>query len=507
MNSRVIINQQVNSNPPQNFIHSEKQLLSVLYDSPVAIYLCDSQGHITFFNTEATKLWGRTPKLGHDLWSGSWKIYYPDGTPMPLDTCPMAMTLKNGQSYDGEEILIERPDHSIRNVLVYPKPLFDSNNVLIGAHNTLVDITDQKKEDITRGMLANIITSSDDAIISKNLKGIITSWNKSATKIFGYEPDEIIGKSIKLLIPSKRKNEEKYILESIARGEQVQHYETERLKKNGEIVNLSLTISPIKNQKGEIIGASKIARDITEMTATRNQKDTYTKQLELLNQHKDEFMSLASHELKTPLTSAKAYIQLLSKLIEEDHKGFGLIERAVVSISRLESLINDLLDLSKIKAGKLQYHMESINFNEVLENSVESAMHLSSTHKIIVENLTNLTLTGDKVRLEQVLNNLLENAIKYSPEANTVEVSVSQVNDKVVVSIKDEGIGIPKESIKHLMERYYRVDNNSVRFPGLGMGLYISTEILKRHGGKLWVKSKENQGSIFYFDLPINTES
>lgn len=426
---------------------------------------------------------------------------------MPLDTCPMAKTLKNGQSYEAEEILIERLDHSVRTILVYSRPLFDSNNIFTGAHNTLVDITDQKKEDNTKGILASIITSSKDAIISKDLKGIITSWNESATRMFGYEPDEIIGKSIKLLIPRKRKNEEKEILDCIGRGEQVHHYETERLKKNKEIINLSLTISPIKNQKGEIIGASKIARDITEMTTTRNKKDTYTKQLELLNQHKDEFMSLASHELKTPLTSAKAYIQLLSKLIEQDHKGYRLINRAVVSIARLEGLINDLLDLSKIKAGKLQYHMESVNFNEVLENSVESAMHLSSTHKIVVKNSANLTLKGDRVRLEQVLNNLLENAIKYSPEANTVEVSVSQVEDKVVVSIKDEGIGIPKKSIKHLMERYYRVDNNSVRFPGLGMGLYISTEILKRHGGKLWVKSKENQGSTFYFDLPINHET
>jgi len=491
---------------PQVLTQPDFQPTSVFAHLPIAFYTCDAGGYITFFNDAAEELWGRKPKIGKEQWNGSWKIYYPDGTLMPLEICPMAMCLHLGETYTGVEIIIERPDHSIRNVLVYPKPILDINNNIIGAHNTLVDITKQKNEEAMQSMLANIITSSDDAIISKNLHGVITSWNESATRMFGYQPEEIIGKSVKLLIPKNRLNEEDEILATISKGEQVRHYETDRLTKDGRIIKISLTISPIKNRDGLIIGASKIARDISEQVASRKKIKKYTKELENLNQQKDEFMGLASHELKTPLTSAKAYIQLLSKALEVNPREEDLIKRALQSISRLENLINDLLDVSKIKAGKLPYNMELIHFDDIIRRSVRNVQMLSNTHTIIIKSTANVTLNGDKVRLEQVLNNLLTNAIKYSPDADKVEVESIQEGKNLIVSVKDYGIGIPNKYLEHIIERYYRIDNSTMRFPGLGVGLFISTEILKRHHAKLFIESEVGKGSTFNFIIPITTE-
>lgn len=499
------ISQNRPSYKPQVLEYTGLQPASIFSHLPIAFYTCDADGYITFFNDAAVELWGRTPEIGKDLWCGSWKKYYPDGTFMPLEISPMAMCLHLGETYVGEEIIIERPDHSMRNVLAYPKLIFDENNKVRGAHNTLVDITKQKNEEVMQSMLANIITSSDDAIVSKTLQGIVTSWNESATKMFGYEPEEIIGKSIKLIIPKNRYSEEDKILASISRGEQVRHYETDRLRKDGKIIKISLTISPIKNKDGIIIGASKIARDISEQIASRKKIKKYTKELEALNKQKDEFMSLASHELKTPLTSAKAYVQLLHKAIETNPREEDLIKRALQSISRLENLINDLLDVSKIKAGKLPYNMELIHFNDIIKRSVRDVQLLSNTHNIIIKNTADVMLVGDRVRLEQVLNNLLTNAIKYSPNADKVEVESIQEGGSLIVSVKDYGIGIPNEFLDRLIERYYRVDN-TIRFPGLGVGLYITTEILKQHGGKLFIESEVNKGSTFNFIIPIKTE-
>lgn len=484
-------------------VYNDKRLMVLFEDSPIAVYTCDAEGYITFFNEAAAKLWGRRPQINQDLWCGSSKVYYPDGTAMPLKASPMAMALHSSKPLNGVEMIIERPDRTQHSVLVYPRPIFDADDVLIGGHNTVIDITSQKKSEANQAMLASIITSSDDAIISKNLQGIITSWNDTATQMFGYTPEEVIGKSIKLLIPEDRHSEEDDILYRISNDERVRHYETERLTKAGKLIKISLTISPIKNQNGTIIGASKIARNITEEIAIRLKLKKYMNELEALNKHKDDFMNLASHELKTPLTSAKAYLQLLDRFIEKDHRGYEFVKRAVVSISRLEKLVNDLLDISKIKTGQLQYNMEMLNFNEIIKNSMDSVKHLSNTHSIVLKNMTDVTLYGDRVRLEQVLNNFLSNAIKYSPNADRIEIEANREADMLVVSVKDFGIGIPQDSIDRLGERYYRVEDNSSEFPGLGVGLFVSAEILSRHNGKLMIESEVNKGSTFKFSLPI----
>ncbi|HEY1663713.1 MAG TPA: response regulator [Verrucomicrobiae bacterium] len=243
---------------------AEKRYRQVVRNLPAAVYVTDAEGRVTLYNDAASNLWGREPELGKELWCGSYKIFNPDGSELPLDECPMALTLKSGHPMRDREIIIERPDGTRRNILPHPEPLHDANGKIVGAINMLMDITERKSSEEAARRLAAIVATSDDAIISKDLNGIITSWNKSATHLFGYTAEEVIGKSITLLIPPERLDEEVHILGSIRRGEPVHHIETIRRRKDGALVEISLTVSPIKNTNGKIVGASKIARDITK---------------------------------------------------------------------------------------------------------------------------------------------------------------------------------------------------------------------------------------------------
>lgn len=226
---------------------------------------------------------------------------------------------------------------------------------------------------------------------------------------------------------------------------------------------------------------------------------------EMLNK-KDEFIGIASHELKTPLTSIKGYIQLIKdSIVKGNYELLSLFaDKAELNIEKLTGLINDLLDVSKIQAGKITYNFEEFEFDEMLRDSVESVQHISSTHKIILEKTVNVKYYGDRMRLEQVMNNFLSNAIKYSPNAEEVIVSADIIKNYIVVSVKDFGIGIAPENLSKLFDRFYRIDNTSSKFAGLGLGLYISAEILKRHKGTFWIDSEPGRGSTFYSLLPLD---
>ena len=243
---------------------NENSYNALIENIPAAIYTCDTEGYVQLYNKFAVELWGREPLAGKDKWCGSWKIYEPDGTtPMDPGDCPMAQTLKKGIEIKGKEIIVERPDGTRTNVQPNPVPIFDKDGKIIGAVNMLIDVTNHKIEEQKLAHLAAIVRSSSDAIISKTLNGIITSWNEAAGKMFGYTSSEIIGQSVAKLIPEDRLDEEPLILERIKKGEVVEHFETKRITKNKKILDISLTISPVKDSGGTIIGASKIARDIT----------------------------------------------------------------------------------------------------------------------------------------------------------------------------------------------------------------------------------------------------
>ncbi|MHA4896602.1 ATP-binding protein [Pedobacter sp. PWIIR3] len=242
-----------------------------------------------------------------------------------------------------------------------------------------------------------------------------------------------------------------------------------------------------------------------ELTATNEELAISMEELAISERKKDEFISIASHELKTPLTSIKAFNQLMQRTGDTERMR-GFISKSAEQVHRLEMLIRDLLDVTKINAGKMNYSMEPFNFAEMVEASIESVQHTTLTHHIVLETNEDIIFTGDQLRLEQVLHNFLSNAIKYSPEGKKVIVKSKVELGNIVVSVQDFGIGIAEKNLDHLFDRYYRVDNTAMRFEGLGLGLYISSEILKRHDGSFWIESEPGNGAIFFFRLPLHSD-
>lgn len=236
----------------------------VLEALPAATYFTDAEGWLTFFNDAAESLWGRRPQPGEDRWCGAWRLFRFDGSPMRHDESPTAQALQSRAPIQGAEAIAVRPDGSRVPFAAYPTPLFNTDGALIGAVTVLVDITDRKRTEEIAQHLAALVESSDDAIISKDLNGVITSWNSAAERLFGYRADEMIGKPVTTLMPPDKVEEETLILARIRRGERIDHYETVRQRKDGSLIDISLTISAIRNAHGEIVGASKIARDNTE---------------------------------------------------------------------------------------------------------------------------------------------------------------------------------------------------------------------------------------------------
>ena len=865
---------------------SEYRYRNLLHGLPAAVYTTDNDGYITLYNEAAAELWGRQPEVGKERWCGSWKIYDTDGvTPVPLDTCPMAITLKEGRKVYGKEIIVEKPDGTRKIVQPFPEPIFDSKGTMVGALNLLIDITERKLAQEQKGKLAAIVESSDDAIVSKTLEGIVTSWNNSAKKLFGYEEGEMIGQSITKLIPADRIDEEKDILNTLGKGERVKHFETKRITKDGKLIDVSLTISPVKDSNGKVIGASKIARDLTAQrkaeklmheneerfrmavettnlgtweydpytsqlfcsaqsrkicglpdnvnpdfavifdhiheedkeyfleqiksalnfagdgtfdlqlrihrydnknicwlrakgkiffdqsrsaerligtllditgekieeeelrenvelfqtmadnvpamiwmsgtdkfddyfnktwleftgrtideekdegwlegvhpadvkkcidtynTSFKEQKgvsteyrlrrhdgayrwisdnsvprfagdgeflgfisacmdiddqkrfrekiqesellfktisnaspaalwmtnedeenifisDTWLKwtgrhfndvinrgwaqsvidedretiinhfhecfterkhfksefrflrvdgelrwaltegypfydfknnfagfagsvmditEIKKLEQRKDDFIKMASHELKTPITSIHGYVQLLLNIYNEaDEQRLRLSKPTVKSslntiakqVVKLTRLISDLLDLSKIESGKLELHKTEFDLADLVNETAQDVRQTTSKHAIIVHNEFEGKIFADKDRIGQVLLNLLTNAIKYSPEADSIEVFVVNNNDTAIIKIKDYGIGISKKDQEKIFERFYRVEGKKEQtFPGFGIGLFIANEIIQRHDGTISVESEKGNGCVFIITLPTDANN
>ena len=247
---------------------------------PEAVYTTDAIGRITFYNKAAAAMWGVSPELGKSEFCGSWKLYWPDGTPLAHAECPMATALKEQRPIRGREAIAERPDGTRIPFLAFPTPIFDAAGDLIGAVNMLVNLTDRTIAEEAAQRFAAIVESSDDAILAKDLNGKIITWNRGAERLFGYTAEEAIGQPIVMLIPLDRQSEEPDILARVRRGERIDHYETIRRRKDGSLVEISLSVSPIKNREGRVIGASKIARDITERRRAEEQQHLLIREMD-----------------------------------------------------------------------------------------------------------------------------------------------------------------------------------------------------------------------------------
>lgn len=411
--------------------------------------------------------------------------------------------VKEGERIEHYETIRKKKNGDTVSIALTISSIKDAEGNIIGVSKIARDISAQRIAEEKQATLAAIIDSSDDAIISKNLDGVITSWNQGAEKIFGYNEHEALGKHISLIIPVALISEEAHIISQIRSGKQVSHFETVRRTKDGREINISLTVSPVKDKNGKVTGASKIARDITEKVELEQQRKLLTQRLQELNYYKDEFMAMASHELKTPLTVIKANLQVLEQMVEHDSK-MDFVSKSLRQVNKLSDLITDLLDVSKIQTGKLELNRSVFALQPFLTEIIESIQQASPNHTITLttEN-TDEKVKGDRDRLEQVMINILTNAVKYSPNAEAVAVNARIQDGKILIEIRDSGIGIPPDDMDKVFTRFFRVRGLASTFAGSGIGLYISSEIIKRHGGDIWAKSEQGKGSVFYFTIPL----
>ncbi len=600
---------------------------TILANIQESVIVTDLQGKIVYWNEGAEHIFGYSAS---EMLGKTPALLYPEAA--RAEFLPDLQHIREGKPYI-EEWRGQRKDGAPIWIDIRTTLLLNTKGEASGFIGVGKDITERKQADEARLQLAAIVETSDDAIIGKTVEGIITSWNEAAKRMYGYTAKEAVGQPITLLFPPDRQDEFAAIMERITRGEQVNHYETKRVKKDGSFIAVSVTVSPIKDSEGNIIGASAIARDITQqkrleaevrqskqqleeilrhiadgitvqdrsgtiiyandagakfcgfasaqemlaldlarlrayylerfelkdefgqplsytaLPATRAlQGERYTETLvnyidkhtgkpswsvvkaspifdeqgqvqfavnifsDLtermeLEQRKDTFIGMASHELKNPVTALKGFIQLLKRRMEkQDMQGSrDLLVRMETQIIRLTKLIEDLLDVSKIQAGGLAYAEERIEIDALIQDIVETIQHTNTTHTIRIHGTSQQHVIGDSDRLGQVFINLITNAIKYSPQATSVDVSIAAANDKVLVSVRDYGVGIPEEHLSRVFERFYRVhDSREKTFSGLGMGLYIANDIVKRHGGEITVESTEGKGATFSVSLPID---
>ena len=343
--------------------------------------------------------------------------------------------------------------------------------------------------------LAAIVDSTDDAVIGKTLDGVIISWNRGAERIYGYTADEVIGQPISILIPPDRPNELPSILSRLARGERIDHYLTRRARKSGKIIDVSVTISPVRDETGTIIGASAIARDVTV------EQDAIKEALRI----RDEFISVAAHELRTPLTTLYARLQLVERRLTRNELDPAIVLRDITLVrqaaDRLKGLINRLLDISRIKSGQLQLERVTTDLKTMLE-TIASMLAETSGRQITVSATgprETYEASVDAVRLEEVVVNLVDNAVKYSPAGTPIDVELTTTPDMACIAVRDHGQGIAGEERTRIFEPFHR---SSATAPGVGLGLHIAREISELHGGTLTLEAPADGGSRFVVRLP-----
>ena len=621
------------SAPGRNLAERLRFLEAALVASAEGIFVADAQGCLVFFNQAAAEIAGRWPSGGKPMpeQAPDIEMRYPDGQVVPPADTPLRRAMR-GEKVVGRDIVIRRPDGSDVYASITASPVRDEQGNVIGAVAIFRNSTERKRAEETANRLAAIVESSDDAVIGKALDGTIFSWNSAAERLYGYSAAEALGKSIAIIIPPERSAELRNILETARHGKVTKLYETQRVRKDGSRVAVSVTVSPIIDAHGRILGASTVARDITEASRARREierlaeesrrraaalqsildnmvdgvfvcdaqgritlgntsgrrmlgltraeealgplsellrrlpmrdqngkllsveemplsralqgetiqafdqiyrnpqtaRDVHMRvsaapirdekgrivgavsvlrdvtELTELERLKDQFINVAAHELKTPVTVMKGYAQMLLRSADTPTPARQrMLEAINRGADRIDRVVKDLLDVSRLHLGRLEMQQERLNLVELVQQIVDQ-VSLTTGRTMRITRAETAAVQGDRERVGQVLTNLLDNAVKYSPRGGDVEVALSIQGQEAVVSVTDHGVGIPKEKQPHVFERFYRAHAGTpYDFGGMGIGLYISKQIIERHGGRIWFQSEEGKGSTFYFSLPL----
>jgi PAS domain S-box-containing protein len=432
---------------------------------PVAVYTTDAEGRITFFNQAAADLWGHRPELGSDQWCGSWRLYWPDGRPLPHDQCPMALTLKEGRPVRGIEAIAERPDGTRVNFLPYPTPLRDASGRLTGAINLLMDITERHQAEIESARLAAIVTSSDDAIISKSLEGRVTSWNAAATRIFGYQATEMIGQPITRIIPPELHDDEKRILALLARGERIEHYETVRVAKDGRRVDVSLSVSALRDRFGKVVGGSKVARDITERKQAEKLQHLLLQELNHRVKNTLATVQAIAGQSLLRSTSPSHFVSAFSGRIQALAQAHTLLTRDMLRGAEIGAIVRDQVLLGAAGDDRISCSGPSIMLN-----------------------------SQAAVQLALVLHELGTNARKYG--------ALSVPNGRLSL-----GWGMRADETDHLLLSWKESNGPKVSVPSArGFGTTLIEETLRTLGGEAVIHYYAN-GLSCEITLPLPQET
>lgn len=342
---------------------------------PVAVYLTDAQGTITFFNEAAAKFWGRRPELGTEKWCGSAKLFWPDGRPLPLEETALATSLRRGEAVLGVEALLERPDGERVPFVPYPTLLRNAQGEVIGALNLVVDVAEKRRAQIDQERLAAIVSSSEDAIISKTLDGTITSWNQGAQRIFGYTSEEMLGAPITTIIPPESLAQEEQILAQLRRGERISHFECERVTKSGRLITVSVAVSPIKDPMGRVVGASKVARDVTER---KHHEHIQTLLFDELNHRVKNMLAIIQSIASQSLTHSKSpndFITSFNGRIKSMARAHDLVVARRMEGSDVRSLVSQQLHPDEYDDPRITIWGPDIELNPKLTVQLAMVLH------------------------------------------------------------------------------------------------------------------------------------
>jgi PAS domain S-box-containing protein len=466
-----------------------------------AVISTDAAGNITFLNRVAETLtgWAHDEAVGRPL-PDVFNIVNPR-TRAAVEN-PALGALREGRvvGLAHHTVLITR-DGIERPIDDSAAPIHDAAGTIVGAVLVFRDVSERMQALETQGRLAAIVESSQDVIVSKSLDGIVRSWNHEAERVLGYTADEAIGKPITLIIPPDRENEERDLMTRLRRGERVEHFETVRRAKDGRLVDLSIAISPVRDATGQVIGASKVARDISE-------RKKIEEALRTADRRKDEFLAVLAHELRNPLAPLANGLQV----IRLAHGDPGAIAQARTmmerQLSHLVRLVDDLLDLSRIGRKQMELRRSRLLLSDVVNSAIETARPLieAAGHTLAVSVPPEaIHLDGDLTRLSQVFSNLLANSAKYTDPHGQIFLDVIRRPDQVVVSVRDTGIGIAADQLDAVFGMFSQVDPRTERSRGgLGIGLALVQGLVKMHGGSVTAQSPGiGQGSTFSVTLPV----
>jgi PAS domain S-box-containing protein len=395
-----------------------------------------------------------------------------------------------GRRKDGTEFPIE----------VSLSPLETETGLLVSS--AIRDISERKKSEQLRASLAALVESSDDAIIGKSLEGIVTSWNEGAHRLFGYSSQEIIGQPISLIVPAERQPEFIAILQAVSAGN-VQHFDTVRRRKDGRLVDVSLTISPVRNAAGRVVGISKVARDVTERRRAERELTRAKETAESASRELEAFSYSVAHDLRAPLRGMNGFAQVLLSEYKDkfDAEGQDWLNEILLNANRMGSLIDALLSLSRVTRSPLR--RETVDLTALAHETAAALAAEEPGRDVELAIQDELRAEADPALAHALLANLLGNAWKFTQNAAHPRISVgaSERDGEMVFFVRDNGAGFDMAYASKLFAPFQRLHSNS-DFAGTGIGLATVQRIVRRHGGRIWAEGAVDAGATFSFTLP-----